>query len=120
MNLKRDIVLLTAAIEALLGVFVVFNLPGLSQNQSAAAMALVMALSALIQAGFSTETSLALVLGVARAGILLAAAYGWNVSEAQIEQLVTLVAAVAGMFIRFQGSPLAKASFSKDQHELAA
>lgn len=109
--MKRDVVMWTAAVEALLGVWVIFNLPGVTQNTSAAIMVLVTAAATLIQAGFSSETSLAALLGVARAGILLAAAYGWNVSEGQIEALVAAVAAIAGMFLRTQGSPLPAATF---------
>lgn len=104
--MKRDPVVLIGVIEAVLGALVVFNL-GLNMQMSAGIMAVVTAVSALLQAAFGTETWLALLLGAARAVISLGVLLGWNVTEQQIEALILVVSSVAGAYIRTQGQPLA-------------
>lgn len=103
----RDPAVIAAALQALIALLgqQVFDL---SAGQTALVYGVSVALLDLWVAYKTSETSLAVVQGLFKAGIACYLGFGGQISPETTSQILAAVSALFGAFQRTQGSPLAK------------
>lgn len=95
-------------IEAALTVLMAFTL-GISQTTFGPIMAVVVSVFGVYTAFVTKDTMLAVIVGLAKALLVLGAVYGLTLTDSQTAALVTLVTITAGLWHRTQTTPVAAA-----------
>lgn len=113
----REPAAITGAIQATLALLIGFGVLaplGLStQTDLAVVMGVVGALAAVYLAYVTSETLLAPVVELVKAGVALGAIYGLALNAEQTSLLIATVTAVIGAWHRDNTSPLARPSFER-------
>ena len=118
----REPVVIVNAIEGILACLLAFGLLGWagigSAEQIAVIMAVVSSALGIYTAYVTKDTLLAAVLGFTKAAVALIAAYGYNVTDTQLAQLIAAITVVAAFWHRTQTGPAVDPSFNLNQHSL--
>lgn len=96
----REPAAVVGVIEALLAMLLTFGLFDLDQNRVAVIVATVSALFGLLAAWATKDTLLAALVGFAKAALVLAAAYGLSLTDAQTAAVITTITIVGGFYLR--------------------
>lgn len=108
----REPAALVGVIEGVLAVLLSFGLFDLHQNQVAAIVAVVTAGLGLVTAYATRDTMLGVLVGFSKSVLVLAAAYGLNLSDQQTAGLIAVITLLAGYWHREHTMPLLRGSFS--------
>lgn len=92
-------------IESVLAILLAFGL-GVSQTAFGPIMAVVVAVAGVYTAWATKDTMLGVIVGLAKAVLILAAVYGLTLTDAQTGAVVGLIAIVVAFFQRTQTSPV--------------
>ncbi|NUS01904.1 MAG: hypothetical protein HOV97_04995 [Nonomuraea sp.] len=118
----REPVVISNAIEGILACLLAFGLLGWAGINTADEIAIVMAVvsSALgVYVAYVTkDTLLGAVLGLIKAAVALIAAYGYDVTDVQLAQILAAVTVVAALWHRTQTGPAADPSLDLSQHSV--
>lgn len=93
-------------IEAALSILLAFSL-GVSQDTFGPILAVVVAAAGVYTAWATKDTMLGVIVGLAKAVLVLAAVYGLTLTDSQTGAVVALVTVVVGFWQRSQTSPVA-------------
>lgn len=114
--LGRDPAALLALVQAALTLFLSFGALGwaglTTQTDLALLLGVLNALSAVYLAWGTTETALAAVVELFKGGVAFAAIYGLSITVEQTALAIVLINAIATAFLRTQTSPLTHGSFA--------
>lgn len=111
MKVSREPAVWLGLVESVLAVAVVFNI-GLTTQLSVILMAVVSAVIGVITAILTRDAMLAVLLGLIKSLIALAAYFGWNWSEVQVQTIMTVVPLALALFNRTQTTPDSSKSLS--------
>jgi len=118
----REPVVITNAIEGILAALLAFGLLGWAGIDNADEIAIVMAVVSsalgLYVAYVTKDTLLGAVLGFTKAAVALIAAYGYNLTDVQLAQLLAAITVVAALWHRTQTGPAVVPSLDLAQHSV--
>jgi hypothetical protein len=103
--LGREPAVIVGVIEAAIMVAVAVGILKWNTDQIGAIMAVVVIVLGLITAFLTHDTLLGLLVGLVKAGGVLLAAFGLNLSPDVTATLIALIVALAALFQRTQTSP---------------
>lgn len=118
----REPVTIVNAIEGLLCAALAFGLLSFAGVDNAEEVAIIMAIvSGVLNtyvAFVTKDTLLAAVLGLVKASVPAVAAFGYNVTDAQLAQLMGAIILLLALWHRTQTGPAAIPSFNLSQHSV--
>lgn len=106
--LRKQPALVISLIEALLGFLVTLQFAFLTAEQSAAILALVVAVGGFAVGHLSKDEWMGRLTGLTKAVILLGVVYGANVSQESQAALVTLVTSAGAIWLWDRNTPKVK------------
>lgn len=107
--LGHEPAVIVAAVEAVLAVALSFGVFDLTLNQAGGILAVVSAALALVVAYATKNTTVSVVTGLVKSGLIAAATFGWALQADQQAAVLAAVAVVGGLFIRQNNSAITTA-----------